>query len=161
MNKHITVSSLLGVMITFSAVAAPLSFATTMEQHQSFSSEVSSSCSGECSFSSHVSGSQHQFMSDDSEARPQLKDRERKRGENRRDRWTQRYGEVKLTWSHRGGTCHVRYTEANVRSYRYSTNADCDEGGVTIGGLTRGKAYRFQVKQDDGYWSRAFTRNAW
>ena len=64
-------------------------------------------------------------------------------------------GEVRLNWSLRGGTCHVRYTEASESVYKYATSASCDDGGVTIGGLTPGVSYRFQVRQNDGPWSRA------
>ncbi len=70
-------------------------------------------------------------------------------------------GQVRLNWDMRGGTCHVRYTEASARSYRYATAAGCDDGGVTIGGLTPGVTYRFQVRQDDGVWSLPVTVKAW
>jgi hypothetical protein len=64
-------------------------------------------------------------------------------------------GRVRLEWGYRGGTCHVRYTEATQSVYKYATAASCDEGGVTIGGLVPGKKYRFQVRQNEGGWSRA------
>lgn len=63
-------------------------------------------------------------------------------------------GSVRLNWGMRGGTCHVRYTEAAESVYKYATAAGCDDGGVTIGGLTPGVRYRFQVRQNDGAWSR-------
>lgn len=70
-------------------------------------------------------------------------------------------GQVRLTWDMRGGTCHVRYTEVGAAGYNYETSASCDEGGITIGGLVSGKSYRFQVRKDDGAWSRATTVRAW
>jgi hypothetical protein len=64
-------------------------------------------------------------------------------------------GQVRLDWGYRGGTCHVRYTEATSANYKYFTSAGCDEGGVTISGLVPGRKYRFQVRQNEGAWSRA------
>jgi hypothetical protein len=64
-------------------------------------------------------------------------------------------GQVRLDWGYRGGTCHVRYGEANQSWYKYATAAGCDDGGVTIGGLVPGVKYRFQVHQNEGAWSRA------
>ena len=63
-------------------------------------------------------------------------------------------GQVRLTWPMRGGTCHVRYTENSESGYKYATSASCDDGGMTIGGLQSRQMYRFQIKQDDGEWSR-------
>lgn len=70
-------------------------------------------------------------------------------------------GEVRLNWELRGGTCHVRYTEAGAKGYNYHTSTNCDDGEITIGGLVRGKAYRFQVRKDDGAWTRAVTVRSW
>lgn len=70
------------------------------------------------------------------------------------------YGAVYLSWNLRGGTCHVRYTESNQNWYKYATATACDNGGVTIGGLVPGRWYRFQVRQDNGYWLKAITRKA-
>lgn len=63
-------------------------------------------------------------------------------------------GEAYLSWGWRGGTCHIRYTENNYRNYKYSTSAACDDGHLTIGGLQPGRLYRFQVRQDNGVWSK-------
>lgn len=57
----------------------------------------------------------------------------------------------------RGGTCHVRYTEANQSVWKYNTSAGCDDTGVTVGGLQSGQKYKFQVRQDGGAWSRVMT----
>lgn len=70
-------------------------------------------------------------------------------------------GQVRLSWDLRGGTCHVRYTEAGASGYNYETSTNCDDGGITIGGLVSGKNYRFQVRKDDGAWTRAVTVKAW
>jgi hypothetical protein len=70
-------------------------------------------------------------------------------------------GEVRLNWELRGGTCHVRYTEAGAKGYNYYTSTNCDDGEITIGGLVRGKAYRFQVRKDDGVWTKAVTVRSW
>lgn len=64
------------------------------------------------------------------------------------------YGQAYLGWGMRGGTCHVRYTENSNRGYKYNTSAACDDGGMIIGGLRSGWTYRFQVRKDDGAWSR-------
>ena len=66
-------------------------------------------------------------------------------------------GQVRLSWGMRGGTCHVRYTEANQNVWKYNTSAGCDDGGVTIGALQSGTKYKFQVRQDNGDWSRAMS----
>lgn len=71
------------------------------------------------------------------------------------------HGEVRLSWDLRGGTCHVRYNEATTAGYNYSTSTSCDDGEIRIGGLVAGQNYRFQVRQDDGAWSRAITVRAW
>lgn len=68
---------------------------------------------------------------------------------------------VTLRWPQRGGTCHIRYTEAGQRHYKYTTAASCDQGELTIGGLTAGQRYRFQVRQDNHSWSRPVTVRAW
>mgnify|MGYP001175360096 CR=1 FL=1 len=70
-------------------------------------------------------------------------------------------GEVRLTWDMRGGTCFVRYTEAGSAGYNYETSTGCDNGTITIGGLTPGRNYRFQVRKDDGAWSQPITVKAW
>lgn len=70
-------------------------------------------------------------------------------------------GEVRLSWDHRGGICHIRYTEVNSRAYKYSTSAACDQGEITVGGLVQGRNYRFQVRKDDGSWSKPTVVKAW
>lgn len=69
-------------------------------------------------------------------------------------------GQVTLNWGYRGGTCYVRYTEAVNRYYNYNTQTGCDDGHIIIGGLQTGVKYRFQVKQDNGYWSSPITATA-
>jgi hypothetical protein len=69
-------------------------------------------------------------------------------------------GHVRLSWGMRGGTCHVRYTESNQNVWKYNTSAGCDEGGTTIGGLQSGVKYKFQVRQDNGAWSRTMVGTA-
>lgn len=69
-------------------------------------------------------------------------------------------GQAYLGWGFRGGTCHVRYTESGESYYKYATAASCDDGGVTIGGLTPGVKYRFIVSQDNRAWSRPVTIKA-
>jgi hypothetical protein len=64
-------------------------------------------------------------------------------------------GQVRLSWGYRGGTCQVRYTETTRNWYAYATAAGCDDGGITINGLQAGVNYRFQVKPENGVWSRA------
>lgn len=72
-----------------------------------------------------------------------------------------RDGEVPLSWDHRGGTCHVRYTEAGNRHFNYHTSTNCDDGEITIGGLVTGRNYKFQVRKDDGSWSHPTNVKAW
>jgi hypothetical protein len=69
-------------------------------------------------------------------------------------------GEVRLTWSQRGGTCQIRYTEFGSKNYNYTTSTACDNGGITIGGLQYNKSYKFQVRKDDEAWSTAIVRRA-
>jgi len=69
-------------------------------------------------------------------------------------------GQVRLSWPIRGGTCQVRYSEANHSGWKYATSTGCDDSGVTIGGLQPGWRYKFQVQQDNGPWSRVMTGRA-
>jgi len=64
-------------------------------------------------------------------------------------------GKVKLRWNYDDGVCHIRYSEATVRAYKYTTSTDCDNGGIEIGGLMPSKAYRFQIRDQDTGWSSA------
>jgi hypothetical protein len=64
-------------------------------------------------------------------------------------------GTVDLGWAHRGGSCHVRYTEANQTVYKYQTVANCNQAQMTISHLVPGVKYKFQVSQDNHHWSYA------
>ena len=143
------------------------------EQYQNVSSSHSfsyncsgDSCSngsGEMKATSEVRQHQSQGVgSDDSSFRSHFSYGTKKYnngGKRRSNRDTS--GKVALDWDHRGGTCHIRYTENNAQDYRYSTSTNCDEGGITIGGLKVGTNYRFQVKKDDGSWSNSMVIKAW
>src|SRR5258708_2780216 len=69
-------------------------------------------------------------------------------------------GAVHLMWNQRGGTCAVRYTEANQRVYKYFTQTNCDDGQIVIGSLITGRKYRFQVSQNGMGWSRPIVARA-
>ncbi len=72
-----------------------------------------------------------------------------------------RTGSVKLVWNYRGSTCSVRYNEAGLKGYKYSTSAGCDEGQVVINGLVSGHQYRFQVMPEGAsQWSKAVVATA-
>ncbi len=145
-----TLIALTGVI----AGLVPMTTAQAMylEQHQSASSDLSFECSGTCdqkvSVSSHLH--QRQLFTSNSESyqtQPRGSKSWRLMPRGNHD------GKATLTWDDRGGTCTIRYTEANARWYRYQTSTACDDGQLEIGGLKRGKAYRFQVKKADGQWS--------
>lgn len=164
----------LGMLVSVGAVvlaSTPAAAYMSQSQSQSFSSEFSSSfnCNGDCN------GSKHEVKMNSSLEQRQLQrmgngsnswDGSGSHWNDWDDDWNTGWedrdttGQVWLGWGWRGGTCHVRYTEATNRSYKYSTSAACDNGGMTIGGLTKGTSYRFQIKQDNGYWSRPITRRA-
>jgi hypothetical protein len=136
-------------------------------QNVSQSSSFSYNCDGsncgggsaEFKSSTHVKQSQSQGIGvrDDSWDR----NTSRSKQSRRKNRWSAD-GQVTLSWGHRGGTCHVRYTEGKPSNdiYNHTTWAACDEGEITIGGLRRGSAYTFQVKKDGGDWSSPTTLRA-
>lgn len=152
-------------VLTFALVAAVTPAQAYQSQSQSATSESSSSvtcegngCTGKTESSASVRMYQRQSQgsgsSDSSDWYPS-----HRRG-NYNNSWGDTSGEVRISWDHRGGTCHVRYTEAGSKYFKYATSAACDEGGVTIGGLKTGKNYRFQVRKDSGAWSRSMTVRA-
>lgn len=152
------VSAAVGLMTVGAAPAMAMTMVQSQEMTQSTSSKTSVSCTGgECSGSAEASSSQtgfqRQMMTTDTVPYHTVRAgvRPYKTGV-----WAARAreGQVRLTWGFRGDTCHVRYTEARESSYKYTTSASCDDGGVTIGGLVPGVKYRFQVQQGTGYWSK-------
>ena len=66
-------------------------------------------------------------------------------------------GFVHLLWRFRSGECHIRYTEDGQVAYKYNVVTSCDAGEFSIGGLERGKQYRFQVSPDGIRWTKAVT----
>lgn len=157
------------VGILFFSSLTSISNAIYMEQSQSVNANAqgSANCTGDCntSVSSSVSVSTSQRMVLDGDVQPTYSRRTHGRVLGRT--YIQPVyivenadGQVRLDWGYRGGTCHVRYTEANQTYYKYATAASCDDGGVTISGLIPGDKYRFQVRQDNGAWSRAVTVKA-
>ncbi len=174
--------------LTFSTltVAAALVVATTQagaysyqSQSQSFSSEFSSSvnCEGNCNGKAEVTSktsmdqSQVQRMGTGTGSGGSWgsnwgdRDDWDNKGRSNRNDWGNKQantdGQVRLNWNMRDGTCRVRYKEANARSYNYTAHADCNDGGITIGGLVEGRNYHFQVKKDgDEKWSRPILRRA-
>lgn len=63
-------------------------------------------------------------------------------------------GTVKLGWDYRGGSCYIAYTESNQKTYKYQTEAACDNLAIDIAYLTPGKQYKFTVSQDKVEWSQ-------
>lgn len=157
-SKIIT-ASILGISLI--AVSTTSAQALTVRQSQEFSSSSSVKVEGgsdvKAEAESNSWGKQSQRVSTDDTSTYTH------RRHAQRPVWVRpaAHGEVHLTWDHRGGTCHVRYTESTSAGYNYHTSTNCDEGGITIGGLVSGKSYRFQVQKDDGAWSRARTVRAW
>lgn len=164
-----TVQQRLGVSagvlaLAFVVTVTPANAYMYQSQSQSAFSESSSSfsCEGDgCSGKSQSKSSikLHQQQSQGTGAAP-THTISSGRTRHRVSTWRDTSGEVRLNWDHRGGTCHVRYTESGSRYFKYSTSAACDEGGITIGGLTPGHNYRFQVRKDGGGWSATVTRRA-
>lgn len=173
LHKLGLITVLLTAAVSFSS--SPVHAYMHQEQSQSSSSTTSFSCDGNCgkvetSTKTEVNQSQSQTMSShDSSWMNSTWDDEngwQTRHGNRRwvsfsDNWNNNDGQVRLNWGMRGGTCYVRYTEAKSGGWNYNTSTACDDGGITIGGLMRGKNYRFQVKKDDGSWSKTRTLKAW
>jgi hypothetical protein len=52
-----------------------------------------------------------------------------------------------VSWKFRDGKCKVYYSEINDPHYRYSTETNCNTGGMNIGGLRSGVGYKFLVEQ--------------
>lgn len=157
--SKIIAASILG--FSFTAISATSAQALTVRQSQEFSSSTNVKVEGgsdvKAEAESNSWGKQSQRVT--TEDTPTYSYRRH----SQRPVWVRSaaHGEVHLTWDHRGGTCHVRYTEAGSAGYNYHTSTNCDEGHITIGGLVSGKSYRFQVQKDDGAWSRARTVRAW
>jgi hypothetical protein len=57
-------------------------------------------------------------------------------------------GEVRISWPQRDGTCKIQYKMVGQSGWPYSTEASCNDGAKTIGGLEEGKRYQFRVKKD-------------
>jgi hypothetical protein len=158
MQVRVALFSVASLFLTVGALpASAMTMEQTQEVSQNGSARTSVSCDGgSCSGSAEATTSQtarqSQFMTTEAVGRV-VPNRHRgtvlgvRVGANAD-------GRVRLTWGYRGDTCHVRYTEAREKSYKYSTSANCDDGGVTIGGLTPGVKYRFQVAQGGGNWSK-------
>jgi hypothetical protein len=164
----LTRAAILGAtVITATAVTAQTATALTVEQSQELntSSKTSISCnSGDCSGSAEATsnGKQNQRV----EAAPTGYKAGKATYRKGKALWMPATvvmmddGQVRLNWGMRGGTCHVRYSEANQSAWKYQTSASCDEGGVTIGGLQSGVKYKFQVRQDNGAWSKIMVGKA-
>lgn len=154
--KTFTLSAITAVTIaglSVSSVQAEMYQEQSQNSSQSTSFSFNGNGSGEFKSSSKLKQSQSQGTGkfEDNWERSKPKSRHSNRRYNR----AANDGTVTLSWDHRGGTCHVRYTEgwAKNGNYNYSTSAACDEGQITIGGLKPGSLYTFQVKKDDGNWS--------
>lgn len=154
--KKILSTSLVLSLFALPLVFAPSAKAEVIEQRQLLRNEFSVECTnGTCKVSGNQSGEQHQnsggrASSTTSNWSWSDWDDDSNWNEDEDDS-----GEVRLGWNQRGGTCHVRYKETTSRTYNYSTQAACDDGGITIGGLVPDRAYHFQIKKDNGRWSRA------
>jgi hypothetical protein len=169
MRKNVLLS--LTIVIAGLAIATPVS-AVVMEQSQSQSQSTSSNSSASVTVTNGSgSGSANsEAKASQSQGQSQRIDMGTTRNVGRgrvvrgaaRGAWisVNTDGHVRLSWAQRGGTCNIRYTENSDRGYKYATSAGCDEGGVTIGGLTPGVVYRFQMKQDNGPWSKAIVIKA-
>lgn len=153
-SQSIRIISLLAVLFGFTVSTASANMYQEQSQSSSNSFKFSSNCEGsdcgEVTFKSKSKLNQSQ-----SQGTGSYRDNW---GYKTNDHWNRknavpRYGNVTISWDHRGGTCYVRYSESNVSSYKYSTNSACDNDQVVVGGLRRGSTYRFQVKKDDGDWS--------
>ncbi|MDQ5951659.1 MAG: hypothetical protein QG639_940 [Patescibacteria group bacterium] len=156
MKAYTTTAGFILAVSLFSFTTTGASAYSYQEQSQSssnsysFSSSCDGSNCGEVSFKSKSKLKQSQSQSTNY---TQSDTHYRSRNGWSKPNQLPKYGSFTLGWDHRGGTCHVRYSESNVQSYKYSTSAACDAGEVVVGGLQRGSTYRFQVKKDDGAWS--------
>ncbi|HYD35116.1 MAG TPA: fibronectin type III domain-containing protein [Vitreimonas sp.] len=159
--------SLLGLLTVATTPVAAQVMVQEQTMEANTSSNASVTCEGNCNGSaeanSSVTGRQYQRMEVSGNAGTTYVARPARRYVKTKTKYVHSRaatpvvwvseGAVRLTWSLRGGTCHVRYTEASEAVYKYATAASCDDGGVTISGLTPGIRYRFQVRQNDGGWS--------
>jgi hypothetical protein len=69
-------------------------------------------------------------------------------------------GFVRVEWAMRGGSCWINYTESNAKAWNHVTVAPCDKGYEHVGGLMRGRLYKFTVSQDGKSWTKVKTLKA-
>lgn len=173
MNVFTKISAVSALVVASTVLASTSAAALTVEQSQELtnSAKTSITCNGECSGSAEVT--QNAKQSQKIEMSPTAKHYKyvapkykSVKNKNLKAVYVpsavviMNDGQVRLNWGMRGGTCHVRYTESNMNVWKYNTSAGCDEGGVTINGLQSGVSYKFQVRQDNGAWSRVMVGKA-
>lgn len=165
MNLLSKVTAVGAVVLTAGVMSVSAAQALTVEQSQELThtAKTSITCTGECSGTAEVTQNAKQSQK---VVIPTVKSTKHIKNKNLKALWVPSTvvmlndGQVRLNWGMRGGTCHVRYTEAKSSVWNYSTAAGCDEAGVTINGLKTGVNYKFQVRQNDGAWSRVMVGKA-
>lgn len=161
----------LTVAVAAAASVTPASAQYSQQQRQSFSSETSfssncegSNCSGKSEFKSSTNMAQEQRQGSGVGMNGWSHSNNGSNW-NGWDNWdeeeTNTAGEVRLNWTLRDGTCYIQYRNVGTAGWPYSTQANCNDCGITVGGLQEGKNYQFRIKKNDGPWSRVMTRRAW
>lgn len=135
----------LATLLALAISVLPAHAFTSQSQWQGFSSETSFSsnceggnCSGKTEFKSSTQMEQAQSQSS---------------GSNTSGNWdkpkhTNTDAEVHISWPQRDGSCQIQYKMVGQSGWPYATQANCNDGAKTIGGLQEGKRYQFRVKKD-------------
>ena len=148
--QKLSISSL-AVVAAFAVSVTSANAFSSQSQWQGFSSETSfsSSCEGSnC-------GGKTEFKSSTTMEQAQTQSTGVSRGSNNWGNWggwddeqNNSDGEVRISWPQRDGTCKIQYKMVGQSGWPYSTEASCNDGAKTIGGLEEGKRYQFRVRKD-------------
>ncbi len=63
-------------------------------------------------------------------------------------------GWITTSWSVRGGGCWINYTDGTAKTWNHKTVSACDNGMQKIGGLVKGRWYKYTVTKDGSTWTK-------